>query len=192
MDADGEALLKRIQKCRNVYDYVLVRATSDGLRLIGPSTESYQLKEKLLGRVANRSERNGRNHDRSSRQRSSSAPAVARKATEGKRATADDPPPRGASGYTPANNHQDIKQEAARPKAAPLGVFQRMRRSVSESRPKKEARRANRVSPETENTHPLPKSTSKSSNLPFSFKDLWRGLKKNKAKKWAENFYLWL
>ncbi|XP_075962589.1 RNA-binding protein 43 [Anarhichas minor] len=79
MDRDGKALLKRIQKERNIHLSVVVWPMNDTLHLIGPSAASYELKQRLLGRPVDRT---GRTSDKSSRRRSSSLPPISRKNTE--------------------------------------------------------------------------------------------------------------
>ncbi|KAK9526559.1 hypothetical protein VZT92_015251 [Zoarces viviparus] len=79
MDRDGKALLKRIQKERNIHLSVVVWPMNDTLHLIGPSAASYELKQRLLGRPV---ERTGRTSEKSSRRRSSSLQPISRKNTE--------------------------------------------------------------------------------------------------------------
>lgn len=131
MNPEGRALFRRIQKKKNIYGSVLVRPEEGKLHLIGPSGESYELKQRLLGRPVDRSGRTGRTLDRNARGRSSSLPPITRKSTERDGGV-------GATGHIPSK-YQELKQEVAEPKqeaaaaAAPLSgpVW---RRSHSESR----------------------------------------------------------
>lgn len=142
MDREGEALFGIIQNNRNVWKSVLVCQKDDGLHLIGPSRESYELKQRLLGRPIDHSGQRGRTSDRSSRGRSSSLPPINRRNTEKESVGAAYPSPAGAAGYNPSK-YQDGKQEGAESKrgaaAAIKNVFRG--RSSSESRHKNRAER---------------------------------------------------
>ncbi|XP_008284025.1 RNA-binding protein 43 [Stegastes partitus] len=82
VDQDGKALLEDIRRNRNVCGSVLVCETEDGLHLVGPSRESYEVKQRLLGRQRNPPEPTGRPSDRNPRQRSRSLPTNSRKSAE--------------------------------------------------------------------------------------------------------------
>lgn len=115
MDREGRALLERIQKNKDIYNLVLVCPMNDKLHLIGPSGESYELKQRLLGRPVDQSGRSGRTSDKSSRRRSSSLPPISRKNTERDNGAAGTLPPLGAAGYSPSK-YQDDEQEADEPR----------------------------------------------------------------------------
>ncbi|XP_062414432.1 uncharacterized protein si:dkey-154b15.1 [Pungitius pungitius] len=72
MDREGHALSTRIQKRRDVYQSVVVWPLNDKLHLIGPSAQSYQLKQRLLGGPVGST---GRTPEMNSKSRSSSLPA---------------------------------------------------------------------------------------------------------------------
>lgn len=57
VDREGEALLWRIRENGNVHRSVLVCEKTNRLHLIGPSGESYELKQNLLGRPVDRTGR---------------------------------------------------------------------------------------------------------------------------------------
>ncbi|XP_029022003.1 uncharacterized protein LOC114865226 isoform X2 [Betta splendens] len=75
MGPKGHAVLQRIQENSYISKSVLVCEMHDRLHLIGPSSESYALKQRLL----EGSGHEGRTSDRSSRRRSSSQPASSRR-----------------------------------------------------------------------------------------------------------------
>lgn len=156
MDRDGRALLQDIQRKRNVSMSVLVCQKADKLHLIGPSNESYQLKQRLLGRPVDPSGRSGRTMDRNRNRRSSSLPANGRTGQDGG-AVAN---PVGATGYSPL--HRDDKQDGAK---STWGLSPRngsvRRKSHSETRQKTQAGKANGHVQDTENTHPTPNSPMK-------------------------------
>lgn len=119
----GKAVLQGIRKQGNIHDSVLVCEMNDRLHLIGPSGESYQLKQRLLGKPADQSGRTGRTLDRSSWMRSSSLPAVGRKTAGRDRGAvaktspvraADHLPsgPGGAAGYSPSKYKDDKRGDA--------------------------------------------------------------------------------
>ncbi|XP_070778039.1 RNA-binding protein 43 [Enoplosus armatus] len=176
MNYEGKALLERIQKKKNIYDLVLIRAMNDTLHLIGPSGESYKLKQSLLGNPVDQSGRTGRTFNKNSRARSSSLPPVRRKDTETDGGAVAYPSPVGAAGYSPSK-YQDDKQKGAVPeRGAPGGS---LRRSLSGSRGKTHAGRANGVKRELENKPPTPKSPLKSLQEFLKIEDL-----KKKFKPW--------
>ncbi|XP_062266597.1 uncharacterized protein si:dkey-154b15.1 [Platichthys flesus] len=112
MDWEGKAFLEKIRRGNNVIDSVLVYEMRDRLHLIGSSTRSFEVKQKLLGRSVEPSGRAGRTLDRSSGRRSSSLPPVNRQSTD--TGGVDYSSPVGAAGYSPSN-YQDDKQEGAKP-----------------------------------------------------------------------------
>lgn len=127
MVPEGKALLERIQRNGSVYRSVLVCPKKDKLHLIGPSVESYELKQRMLGMQVDPSGRSGRTAGKTCRRRSSSLPPMSWKSTDRDGVV-------GAAGYTPSK-YQDIKQEGTEPKqgaAAGLSGPSR-RRSNSES-----------------------------------------------------------
>ncbi|CAB1412481.1 unnamed protein product [Pleuronectes platessa] len=82
LDREGKAFLEKIRRRNNVIDSVLVCEMRDRLHLIGSSTRSFEVKQKLLGRSVEPSGRAGRTLGRSSGRRSSSLPPVNRKSTD--------------------------------------------------------------------------------------------------------------
>lgn len=139
MNREGRALLERIQKNKDICNSVLVCAMNDRLHLIGPSGESYQLKQRLLGSPVDQSGRTGRTLDKNSRRRSSSLPPIGQKSTGRDSGAIAYPSPAGAAGYSPSK-YQDDKQEVAGPKRGAAARFDQggalTRRSQSESREK--------------------------------------------------------
>lgn len=158
MDRDGRALLQDIQRKRNVSMAVLVCQKADKLHLIGPSNESYQLKQRLLGRPVDPSGRSGRTMDRNRNKRSSSLPANSRTKAGWDSGTVANPV--GATGYSPL--YQDDKQDGAK---STWGSFPRKgslrRKSHSETRQNTQAGKANGHVQDTENKHPTPNSPLK-------------------------------
>lgn len=155
MNPEGKALLDGIQKNRNIYNSVLVCPKNDKLHLIGPSGESYELKQRLLGRPVDRSGRTGRTLDKNPRRRSSSLPPISRKNTEGDSGVR-------AAGHSPSK-YQDIKREGTEPKpgaAADLSGLLR-RRSHSQSSHKTPAGRTTGNVQDMENKHQPTKSPKK-------------------------------
>lgn len=106
--AEGKALLERIQRNGNIYSSVLVCPKKDKLHLIGPSVESYELKQRLLGMPVDPSRRSGRTADQTRRRRSSSLPPSSQKSTDRDGVV-------GAAGYTPSKYQEETepKQGAA-------------------------------------------------------------------------------
>ncbi|XP_044028842.1 uncharacterized protein si:dkey-154b15.1 [Siniperca chuatsi] len=186
MDHEGKGLLERIWKNKNIYGSVLVCAMNDKLHLIGPSGESYQLKQRLLGRPVDQTGRTGRTFDRNSRSRSSSLPPVSRKNTERDSGAIAYPSPVGAAGYSPSK-YQDDKREGAEPKRGADARFVQGRafrtRSQSESREKTRVERANSHVQELENKHPSPKSLVKA--LPQLLRINTKDMRK-KIKSWRK------
>ncbi|XP_041811643.1 uncharacterized protein si:dkey-154b15.1 isoform X2 [Chelmon rostratus] len=180
LNDEGKALLQRIQKKRDIYNSVLICLKNDRLHLIGPSGESYELKQRLLGRPADRSGRTGRTSDKNpGRRRTSSVPPISQKNTGRDSGAAANPAPAGAAGYTPLK-YQDDKQKGAEPEqtsAAPSGSLRR--RSHSESRQRKQVERVNGNLQDIENKHPPPKSPKKGLTqlLKFDTNDVKKKLK---------------
>ncbi|XP_047460325.1 uncharacterized protein si:dkey-154b15.1 [Mugil cephalus] len=175
MDFEGRALLQRIRKTKHIHDSVLVFELGDRLHLVGPSSESYKLKQKLLGRPVDESGRGGRSFVRESRSRSrsSSLPTAHQKTTgrESGGAVAD-PSPGGAAGYSPSK-YQDDKQSGAL-----------SRRSHSESRGNKKAVKDNKDGQDTgENRQPNKLVRRLPQLLNFRQKDIKEMLKINKKRK---------
>lgn len=98
----GRRLAARIQESKNIYRSVLVQKRNSSLHLIGPSGESYELQQTLLGRTVDRSQRRGRRPDRQPTRRSSSLPPSSQKRVDGA----------GGGGSSPAR-FQGTGQEAA-------------------------------------------------------------------------------
>nr|XP_020453234.1 uncharacterized protein LOC109958708 isoform X2 [Monopterus albus]XP_020453235.1 uncharacterized protein LOC109958708 isoform X2 [Monopterus albus] len=112
-DVKEEALLERILENKNIYNSVLLCEMDGRLHLIGPSGESYEVKQRLLGRPVEQSGRTGRTFDRNSRRRSSSLAAVSRRSTERDSGTiTNSSKPVGAAGYSLSKRQHD-KQEGA-------------------------------------------------------------------------------
>ncbi|CAN9503531.1 unnamed protein product [Ophioblennius macclurei] len=95
---DGLALLEQIRRHGNVHGSVLVRETKDGLRLVGPSQESFELQQRLMGNSAGR---RGRSQERaSSARRSFTLDSFRKKKVRNSNLS----PQRGAAGYSPPRN----------------------------------------------------------------------------------------
>lgn len=198
MDREGKALLATIQNNRNVWRSVLVSQKDDGLHLIGPSGESYDLKQRLLGRPIDHSGQRGRTSDRSSRGRSSSLPPISRRNTERESVGVAYPSPAGAAGYTPSK-YQDMKQEGAESKRGPAASIKRVfrRRSSSESRHKNREERTNGNMQEMENKSPTqkaPKIAMKQFLLePDNFRKVLKSIRKWAVNEsWRRSWNLWL
>ncbi|XP_035800588.2 serine/arginine repetitive matrix protein 2-like [Amphiprion ocellaris] len=144
MDRDGKALLEEIRRNQNIFGSVLVCQMEDRLHLIGLSVESYEVKQRLLGRQIRPSERPGRPFNRNLRNRSSSLPPNSRKNTESR----SNPPPGGAAAFSSSRNQED-KPEAA--DAPPKSAASRGR-SNSETRGRKGPERANYFEPQRESS----------------------------------------
>lgn len=99
---EGRRLAARIEESRNVYKSVLVQKRNSRLHLIGPSGESYELQQTLLGRTVEQPQPRGRRPHRKATRRSSSLPPTNRE-TEGGA---------GAASSTPGR-YQGPRQEAA-------------------------------------------------------------------------------
>ncbi|XP_030597355.1 RNA-binding protein 43 [Archocentrus centrarchus] len=171
MNPDGRVLLGKIQQNGNIDGSVLVCHMTDRLHLIGSSRESYELKQRLLGRT-------GRTSARSSRGRSSSAPPINRKSTE--TAAHPNPSPGGATGYSPSK-YQDDKREDAATGWGAAAAAQSRGRSWSLSRGNKDANRVDGNTREKESKAPAQRSPKKVlMNIPKDIKDVF---KKRNAKK---------
>uniref|UniRef100_A0A1A7WC35 Uncharacterized protein n=2 Tax=Iconisemion striatum TaxID=60296 RepID=A0A1A7WC35_9TELE len=118
----GWALLQTIKDNRNISRLVLVVEMDDRLHLIGPSKDSYELKQGLLGEPVDQSRSRRRTSDKTSRGRRSSSLPPANKRRSG-----------GAAGFPSMDKNQ-------------VGVSVRSRdpkQSFSESEEKKQTERSN-------------------------------------------------
>ncbi|XP_029942890.1 uncharacterized protein LOC115384843 [Salarias fasciatus] len=184
MDRNGDALLEKIRKDDNGFNSVLVCETRDGLHLIGPPRESFDLQQQLMRSAGRR----GRSFVRgaASRFRSSSTPETRK--DRGRRAADESPPPRGATGYSPPGNQDppaprdawdspDAWEHGAEPDRRRSGFWRRLslrKRSRSEVRRKPE--KPNGVQPTREE--------SRQPNSSSFFAQLFRNpFKKHKNKK---------
>lgn len=79
----GQVLLERIQQNQNISGSVLVRELEDRLHLVGPSKDSYELKQRLLGKLMDQSEARGWAVALPSRGRSSLVPVSGLKSSGG-------------------------------------------------------------------------------------------------------------
>ncbi|KAK2830644.1 hypothetical protein Q5P01_018575 [Channa striata] len=136
MNNKGRDLLHKIQKNSNIYNSVLVCEMKDSLHLIGPSLESYELKQKLLGKWVDESRRPGRTLSGNSRRRSSSLPPVSRRTERDSGASAG-PSPVATAGYSPSKYQDDTRKRAEPERAAARG------RTLSESSDGKQVDRPN-------------------------------------------------
>ncbi|XP_012715013.2 uncharacterized protein si:dkey-154b15.1 [Fundulus heteroclitus] len=118
LSSRGKELLLKIQKNNNTLGSVLVCEMNDRLHLVGPSGESYDLKQSLQGALVDQSGARGRTGGPTSRGRSSS---MNQRRREGEAAD-------GASAGLPSSRRDG--QEAAAGRSGPRG------RSLSESRGK--------------------------------------------------------
>ncbi|XP_026155578.1 RNA-binding protein 43 [Mastacembelus armatus] len=111
MDREGKALLEKVRHNKNIYKSVLLCEMTDSLHLVGPSGESYELKQMLLRRQDNQSGHTGSRFTKLLPRNRSWSLAARRSRT-----IANLSQPVGAVGYTPSK-YQDDKQEgaAARP-----------------------------------------------------------------------------
>lgn len=121
------ALPMKIQKYKDIYKSVLISQLDGRVRLIGPSAESYELKQSLLAQPADQPvlERTGRTYGKSSKMRSSSLPKIGQKSTESASDAVANPSRAEARGYSPTR-YQDGKVDGA-------GAHGVRRRSYSES-----------------------------------------------------------
>ncbi|XP_044191419.1 uncharacterized protein si:dkey-154b15.1 [Thunnus albacares] len=179
IDRDSQALVERIRKEKDIYKSVLVCQMKDRLHLIGPSDESYELKQRLSGRPVYASGRTGRTFDRNSRNRSSSLPPLTRKTAGRERDAVANPSPVGARGYSPSK-YQDVKEEVAAPKRGAAARFggAALGRSQSESREKARAEKANYYTQETKTEKP-PSNILRKPLLKLTGKEI-----KEKLKRW--------
>lgn len=101
---EGRRLAARIEeKSSNIYKSVLVQRRSGRLHLIGPSGESYELQQALLGRAGEQPPPRGRGPDRTAPRRgSSSLPPANRKREDG-----------AGAARSPPGRYQGTRQEAA-------------------------------------------------------------------------------
>ncbi|XP_028317264.1 RNA-binding protein 43 [Gouania willdenowi] len=144
MGHDGTALWKQIKKSGNIYNSVLVCKNKDSLHLVGPSEESYMLKQKLLNGQTPLTKRGSFRwkkltiHSKNSK----------RKVKEGA-VDYDDPPVGGAVGGDPVRTHDLSRQQGSG------GFFQ-----LGSKRKKENPDRTHRHQKETE-TPPSKSSISK-------------------------------
>ena len=198
MDREGRDLFRTIQNDGNVWNLVLVCQKDGELHLIGPSRESYDLKQRLLRRPIDNSGQRGRTSDRRSRGRSSSLPPNNRRNRERESVGAAYPSPAGAAGYNPSK-YQDVKPEGAESKQGAVAVMKTFfrGRSSSESRQKNRAERTNGNAQETEkrsSTQKSPKKVMKplllqADNIKKKFKSI-RKSAVNESSRWS--WSLWL
>lgn len=99
---EGRRLAARIKESRNIYKSVLVQKRNSRLHLIGPSGESYQLQQTLLGRTGEQPQPGGRGPDRKATRRSSSLPPTNHKTEDG-----------AGAAPSPPGRYQGSRQEAA-------------------------------------------------------------------------------
>ncbi|KAG7499877.1 hypothetical protein JOB18_001922 [Solea senegalensis] len=171
MNREGKVLLQRIQKNNNIQDTVLVCEMSDRLRLIGPSSESYEVKQELLGRPVQQSQRAGRTLEKKSRWRSRSLPPINRQNNEREGWAFSQPSPVGAVGYSPSQEVVKVGQEAgARPGVA-------LRRVHSETRGRKTEEKTNVIVQEKENKLKIP-NYKPLLDLKNNIKQKFKGLRK--------------
>lgn len=168
---DGKALLEKIRKDRDIYKSVLVCKLIDRVHLIGPSGESYELKQRLLGKPVDHSGRPGRTLGSGSRERSHSMPPPDRKTTE--RDIIANPSPDGAQGYSPTRYQSH--EEDSDPDFLSSSCFGKSltKRSKSLSRLK--------VSPEKSTDDTQDKKTKKANHV-FSISPLIKLGTKNEIK----------
>lgn len=107
MGPEGIALLHRVQQQDLVLGSVLVRQVQDGLHLVGPSAQSYELQQRLLRRTSGQSGRRGR---------SSSLPPISRSHRDSGAFT-DPPPPAAAA----APRRRSLSETRHRAKDAQTG-----------------------------------------------------------------------
>lgn len=88
---EGRRLAARIEESRNIYKSVLVQKRNSRLHLIGPSGDSYELQQTLLGRTVDQSQQRGRRPDRKATRRSSSLPPPKQKTEDGAGAASSPP-----------------------------------------------------------------------------------------------------
>lgn len=91
LSPEGRRLAARIQESRNIYKSVLLQKRDGSLHLIGPSGESYVLRQMLLGRTVDQSQPRGRRPDRKPSRRSSSLPPSSRNTEDGAGAAGPSP-----------------------------------------------------------------------------------------------------
>lgn len=156
MSDKGKVVLQRIRENSNIYYSVLVYDMNDRLRLIGPSAESYELKQILLEKSVDQSGRTGRTFDRNSRKRSSSLPAGSRKNADRDGGGINKPSPVRAADHSPSkpvgatgnspSKYEDDKKEDPEPEPS-------RRRSWSVSCQNKQAKSRNGYLREMKNKH---------------------------------------
>ncbi|KAM4629928.1 RNA-binding protein 43 [Polymixia lowei] len=132
-------MAKQLHTFKDIYPSVAISQLEDKIRLIGPSADSYDMKQRLLGKLIVQSAqvRTGRTFDRGSRPRSSSLSRInSKEKTEAIAKT----PPVGASGYSPSK-YQDDKGAYPEEREEEAGALVKQNggprgRSHSESREK--------------------------------------------------------
>ncbi|XP_019905584.1 uncharacterized protein si:dkey-154b15.1 [Esox lucius] len=140
LDHDNQVMVsKRIQKYKDIYPAVVVSQVGDTLRLVGPSCDSYEMKQMLLGKATELppAGRTGRPTGRNSRdRRSSSMPRLTQRedapSGHGPATTA------ASSHYFPSNYQDDPGRGRAdqRPGEALPPAYSSRGRSGSESQSK--------------------------------------------------------
>lgn len=180
MDRDSQALLEKIEKDKNIYKSVLVCMMSDRLHLIGPSGESYELKQRLSGRPVDHSGRTGRTFDRDSRKRSHSLPPLTGRTAGRERDANANPSPVGARGYSPSK-YQDVGEDSDESEWVSTGCFGKptLRRSQSMSRMKNSPEKSNAHMQEKK-TERTPRSFFRNPLLKISGKDIKKTLQRKK------------
>ncbi|KAL0961805.1 hypothetical protein UPYG_G00331930 [Umbra pygmaea] len=147
LDYDSQvAVNKRIQKYRDIYPTVIVCQIGDIVRLVGPSSDSYEMKQRLLGKTPELppAGRTGRQMSRNSRdRRSSSLTRLSQRQDAPLQSNHDPVPPTGASGYSPSDYQDDHRRGRTEPNTtgpAPPASTSRGR-SSSETRSKANERK---------------------------------------------------
>ncbi|KAK5608162.1 hypothetical protein CRENBAI_003390 [Crenichthys baileyi] len=110
LSSEGEALLRKIQKQHYTSALVLVRDRNDRLYLIGPSRESYDLKQSLQGEPIDQSGGRGRTTAPTNRCRSSLTPRMNQRSSAGRKGEA-------AAGFSSSKN--DGHEAAAAGRSGP-------------------------------------------------------------------------
>lgn len=157
-----EKVAQQIKKYEYIYRTVLVRQVGDTVRLVGPSVDSYEFKQRVLGKPVDQTAgvRPGRTMDKSSRLRSRSLPKTPMKhSTDRVHDDTSKPQPAEARHYSPTR-YQDERGRGAvvEPGAVKSSGILRGR-SHSESREKVWEQKAS-LRQEKENTKPATGQTS--------------------------------
>ncbi|XP_062291386.1 RNA-binding protein 43 [Scomber scombrus] len=180
MDRDSQALLEKIRKDKNIYKSVFVCMMSDRLHLIGPSGESYELKQRLSGRPGDHSGRTGRTFDRDSKKRSHSLPPLTRKTAGRERDAIANPSPVVARGYS-LSKYQEVEEDGDEPELVSTGCFGQpiLRRNQSMSRVKNWPEKSNDHMQEKK-TERTPRNFWRKPLLKISGKDIKQQFKRPK------------